>query len=66
MENKSPTAKDISMARVCENCQVCNYARKKQQGIAFQFVRIIEGSFCPYCKAYERVHGRKAHEAAPG
>lgn len=66
MESKSITKKDIRMARVCENCKVCTYARKKQQGITFQFVKIIEGSFCPYCKAYERVHGRKAHEAIPG
>jgi hypothetical protein len=28
-------------------------------------VKLIEGSVCPYCKAYERVHGRKAHEPIP-
>ena len=39
------------------------------EGIANQsqgwFVRHIEGSLCPYCRAYERVYGRKAHEPVP-
>jgi Zn ribbon nucleic-acid-binding protein len=43
---------------------VCGQACKTQKGLAFWFVRRIEGSVCPYCKAYERVYGRKAHEPA--
>ncbi|HOW56827.1 MAG TPA: hypothetical protein PKZ12_02410 [Smithellaceae bacterium] len=65
MPEKSIRANDLKMARVCENCTVCRYARKKQKGIVFQFVKTIESSLCPFCRAYERVHGRKAHEAIP-
>jgi hypothetical protein len=35
------------------------------RGLAFWFVKTIEGSICPYCQAYEKVYGRKAHEPAP-
>jgi hypothetical protein len=28
-------------------------------------VQIVEVRLCPFCKAYERVHGRKAHEPTP-
>lgn len=50
------------MARMCELCPVCRHARRKQQGMAFAFVKNVETDICPFCKAYERVHGRKAHE----
>jgi hypothetical protein len=50
------------MAQKCLTCPVCKTARKKQSGIAFWFVKSIEGSLCPNCKAYERVYGKKAHE----
>jgi len=53
---------DRAMAQRCLECPVCSRARKKQKGLAFWFVRHIEGSVCPYCQAYERVYGRKAHE----
>jgi len=53
------------MAKKCEECTVCRRARKKQKGLAYQFVKRIEGGLCPFCRAYERVHGRKAHEPAP-
>ena len=33
---------------------------------AYWFVKKIEGSVCPQCKAYEKVYGRKAHEPIPG
>jgi hypothetical protein len=26
------------------------------------FVRVMEGRFCPFCMAYERVYGKRAHE----
>jgi hypothetical protein len=58
------TEKDREMAQRCVECPVCRGARWKQGGFAFWFVKSIEGSVCPYCKAYERVYGRKAHEPA--
>jgi hypothetical protein len=30
--------------------------------MAFRFVKTIENSICPFCQAYDKVHGRKAHE----
>jgi hypothetical protein len=57
------TEKDREMAKKCVECPVCSKARVKQRGFAFWFVKTIEGGMCPYCKAYEKVYGRKAHEA---
>ena len=62
---KSITEKDRAMAQQCLECPVCNRARKKQKGLAFWFVKTIEGFFCPFCRAYEKVYGRKAHEPIP-
>ncbi len=56
------TALDRSLAKICELCPVCRQAGRSQEGLAFAFVKKIETSFCPFCMAYERVHGRKAHE----
>ena len=56
------TEKDRARARQCEECPLCRRARRKQRGLAFWFVKKIEGGICPMCKAYEKVHGRKAHE----
>ena len=53
---------DRSLARICELCPLCRQARRSQEGIAFTFVKKIETSLCPFCMAYERVHGKKAHE----
>jgi len=50
------------LARKCLDCPVCQHARKKQRGIAYWFVKHVEGGICPNCKAYEKVYGRKAHE----
>ncbi len=55
------TEKDRKMAQLCVDCKLCRHARAKQKGIAFWFVKKIEGTICPYCKAYEKVYGRKAH-----
>lgn len=63
---KAVTATDRTMARLCALCPVCRHARHKQKGIAFSFVKSVETAICPFCKAYERVHGRKAHEAGRG
>jgi hypothetical protein len=56
------TDKDRKMAEFCKNCPVCSRARKKQRGLAYFFVKRIEGNLCPACQAYEKVYGRKAHE----
>jgi len=63
MIETSATQKDKQMAKRCVTCPVCSHARKKQRGIAFWFVKNIENGRCPYCAAYERVYGKKAHEA---
>lgn len=57
---------DRALAKVCETCPVCRPARRNQQGLANRFVRSIEAGICPFCRAYERVHGRKAHEPVEG
>jgi len=62
MNTHSITQKDKQLAQKCVDCPVCSRARKNQKGIAFWFVKTIEGSLCPNCKAYEKVYGRKAHE----
>ena len=62
MNAANVTEKDRAMAKKCLECPVCRRARTRQRGFAFWFVKVIEGGICPYCKAYERVYGRKAHE----
>ncbi|AAR33592.1 hypothetical protein KIP69_01355 [Geobacter sulfurreducens] len=56
------SALDKALAKVCELCPVCLHARYHQQGVVFEFVRNVERDICPFCKAYERVHGKKSHE----
>ncbi|MDP8222633.1 MAG: hypothetical protein P9L99_04680 [Candidatus Lernaella stagnicola] len=56
------TDKDRELAKRCMACPVCQRARDKQRGLAFWFVKTIEGGLCPNCKAYAKVYGRKAHE----
>ena len=63
MSKSAITQKDKDKAQKCRDCPVCKRARRKQKGLTFWFVKRIEGSFCPNCKAYEKVYGRKAHEA---
>jgi hypothetical protein len=57
------TEKDRWMAQRCVECPVCIKGRIKQKGFEFWFVKRVEGRLCPFCKAYEKVYGRKAHEA---
>ena len=57
-----PSALDGALARVCEFCPVCLHARYHQKGMVFGFVQKVEQDICPFCQAYERVHGKKAHE----
>lgn len=65
MKSTEITEKDRKMAQVCAECPVCSHARKKQKGFAYWFVGKIESGVCPYCQAYEKVYGRKAHEPEP-
>lgn len=64
MNSQTPTRLDRALAGVCLNCIVCRHARKKQKGAAFWFVRKVESGVCPFCRAYERVYGRKSHAGA--
>jgi transposase-like protein len=57
-----PSALDRALAKVCEHCPVCQHARRHQKGMVFDFVKNVEQGICPFCKAYERVHRKKAHE----
>ncbi len=59
------TERDRWLAQRCVECPVCNRARKNQRGLSFWLVRKVEGNLCPFCKAYEKVHGRKSHEPLP-
>jgi hypothetical protein len=63
MNETSVKRKDKQMAQRCVECTICKHARKKQRGIAYWFVKNIENRLRPYCAAYERVYGKKAHEA---
>ena len=65
MNASTTTDRDRTLAKVSENCLVCNLARRKQAGFAFWLVKKVEGRICPFCRAYERVFGRKSHEPAP-
>ncbi len=56
---------DRRMAQKCVECPVCTRARRRQKGLAYWVVRSVEGRICPFCRAYERVYGRKAHEPLP-
>jgi uncharacterized protein CbrC (UPF0167 family) len=62
MNETEITGRDRAMAQFCVKCPVCTRARRKQRGTAFWFVKKVEGSVCPFCQAYEKVHGRKSHE----
>lgn len=62
MSGTESTSLDRALARVCELCPVCLHARYHQQGMVYNFVKSVEADICPFCKAYERVHGKKAHE----
>jgi hypothetical protein len=61
MEKERATYEDWKMAQVCVNCRVCEHARDEQKGASYWWVKAVDGGFCPYCKAFERVYGRKAH-----
>ncbi len=56
---------DRALAKVCEHCPVCVPARHAQSGVLYNFVKFAETRFCPFCRAYGRVHGRPAHAPVP-
>jgi hypothetical protein len=62
MNKLRPSKLDLALARVCRNCPVCRQARRRQRGAAFWLVTKVERGLCPFCRAYERVYGRKSHE----
>jgi ubiquitin len=62
MENSSVSDKDREMAQVCMSCPMCENARKDQKGFFYSCVKNFAEAMCPYCQAYERVYGCKAHE----
>jgi hypothetical protein len=62
MIGRKASSFDQALAGVCANCPVCRHARQRQRGLAFWLVKHVEAKLCPFCRAYERVHGRKAHE----
>jgi uncharacterized protein CbrC (UPF0167 family) len=57
-----PSQLDKILAEFCVKCLVCRRARQRQSGAAFWLVQKIEAKVCPFCRAYERVYGRKTHE----
>lgn len=62
MSTRSASSFDKTLAGFCLKCPVCRRARWRQRGTAFWLVKKIEARMCPFCRAYERVYGRKAHE----
>ena len=62
MKPEPPSTADLALAKVCLNCPVCRQARRKQRGAAFWLTSKVESQLCPFCRAYERVYGRKSHE----
>jgi len=65
MPHSPTTTWDRKLARIRQTCPVCRTARRRQAGAAFWLVQRVESRVCPFCRAYERVYGRKAHEPLP-
>jgi len=63
MKPVSITKRDRWMAGLCRTCLVCSRARQHPQGLAAWFVEKVENRVCPFCRAYEKVYGHKAHES---
>jgi hypothetical protein len=59
------TERDRRWAQRCIDCVLCKRARVRQRGFSYWFVKCIDSRICPFCKAYEKVYGRKAHESSP-
>lgn len=63
---RTVTKLDRALASVCEHCPVCVPARRAGSGPLYNFVKFAETKFCPFCRAYGRVHGHPAHLPDPG
>lgn len=50
------------MAKRCDNCPLCNYARKKPDTL-FAKIMKLHGKFCPFWKAWEKNYGKEAEES---
>ncbi|HLA40860.1 MAG TPA: hypothetical protein VJ417_12735 [Candidatus Glassbacteria bacterium] len=59
------TDMDRRLAAFCLACPVCSYARRKQRGLVYWFVKTVEGRVCPNGRAFEKVYGRKTYELPP-
>ena len=64
MSNEHITDRTRALAERSVNCVVCQRDRRRQAGFAFWVVKTFEG-LCPFCRAYEKVYGRKSHEPVP-
>lgn len=64
MKSETTTKLDWLLAGICRNCPVCRSARNRPSSMAHRLVKRVEGGLCPFCRAYERVYGRKAHQRA--
>jgi len=62
MQNPQSSRIQQLLAKVCGVCPVCIRARNKQRGLAYRFVKNIDYALCPFCRAYEKVRGRKSYE----
>lgn len=45
------------MAKRCENCPFCKFARKNPESRIGKFIH-WHGKFCPFWRAWEKVHGK--------
>jgi len=64
MSARNASSFDKALVRVCANCLICQRARRRRRGFAFWLVKRVKVRLCPFCRAYERVYGRPAHEAS--
>jgi len=65
MIDETISDKNREMAQKCVECDVCSKARETQKGLAYWFVKYVDVHICRFCKAYEKVYGRKAYEPVP-
>ncbi|MGA2863194.1 MAG: hypothetical protein ABSF95_01770 [Verrucomicrobiota bacterium] len=64
MQDEAISERSRARAERSVHCVVCQRARRKQAGLAFWLVKTFE-RLCPFCRAYEKVYGRKSHEPVP-
>ncbi len=65
MKNPDIKRLDRALAGLCRFCPACRHAREKRDGVVFRLVKSLESGICPFCRAYEKVYGRKAHVPVP-